>query len=361
MRLVIVGAGVAGLAAAWELRRRRPEIAITVYEKSRGLGGRVATRRREGFVFDHGAQIVKAPTPEILRLLTEELPGAGLRDVALPVWTFDRMGAIAEGDPALNADPKWIYADGLNRLGKLLAEGIDVRREKRVASLGPPAAGDRPPQQYHGGAQVVGGRWSVVDGEGQHLGDADAVLLTPPGPQSAEIVAASALDESVQQALLDELGRARYRRCVSLALAFARPIPRPFYGLVNVDRAHPIAWLALEHAKGPERCPPGHALLIAQMAHRWSLDHWNAPVEALVAPVVELLSGLLGEDLGHPLWCDRQGWRYALPDAAADFKRLNGSGVGLFFAGDFTTELGRVHLAIESGWRAAELIAEALG
>ena len=59
MHLAIVGAGMAGLSAAREMRRRRPDLMITIYEKSRGFGGRVATRRRDGFVFDHGAQVIK--------------------------------------------------------------------------------------------------------------------------------------------------------------------------------------------------------------------------------------------------------------------------------------------------------------
>ena len=44
MKLAIIGAGVAGLAAARALRQRRPDLAITIYEQSRSLGGRVATR-----------------------------------------------------------------------------------------------------------------------------------------------------------------------------------------------------------------------------------------------------------------------------------------------------------------------------
>src|SRR6266545_2001627 len=100
--LAIIGAGVAGLAAARELRQRypdvgkgRPDLDITIYEQSHELGGRVATRRRNGFIFDHGAQNLRAPTPEIARLLTAELPSDQLRDIGLPVWTFDGAGAIA--------------------------------------------------------------------------------------------------------------------------------------------------------------------------------------------------------------------------------------------------------------------------
>src|SRR5437868_1068414 len=136
MQLAIIGAGMAGLAAARALRQRQPGLAITIYEKSRGLGGRAATRRRDGFVFDHGAQYMKAPTPELERLLTADLPAADLIDIGQPVWTFDGAGAIAEGDPAQNADPKWTYRDGLSRLGKLMGAGLDIRREVRVASLG---------------------------------------------------------------------------------------------------------------------------------------------------------------------------------------------------------------------------------
>ena len=54
-------------------------------------------------------------------------------------------------------------------------------------------------------------------------------------------------------------------------------------------------------------------------------------------------------------------WPQALPDGGADFAVLNGGAAGLFFAGDYTAGQGRVHLAIESGWRAAAAIERALG
>jgi renalase len=51
---VIVGAGIAGLLAAVQLKRAG--VNACVLEKGRGLGGRMATRRSDGAVFDHGAQ-----------------------------------------------------------------------------------------------------------------------------------------------------------------------------------------------------------------------------------------------------------------------------------------------------------------
>jgi renalase len=361
MKLAIIGAGVAGLAAARALRQRRPDLAITIYEKSRGLGGRAATRRHAGYIFDHGAQYVKAATPELERLLTAELPAGDLLDIGRPVWTFDGAGVIAEGDPAQNADPKWTYRDGLSRLGKLLGAGLDIQRETRIGSLRRRTADDGRPNDSQAMPAVVGGRWSVVDSAGQKVANADLVLFTPPAPQTADILAASDFDPNAKAALLAELARATYRRCISLALAYDWPITRPFYALVNIDRAHPIAWLALEHAKAPERCPPGHSLLIAQMAARWSLDHWEMPVEELEHLVADQVAALLGEETRAPLWCDVQRWRYALPDSSADFDALNASESGLFFAGDYMSSPGRLHLAIESGWKVASVIERALG
>jgi predicted NAD/FAD-dependent oxidoreductase len=364
MQLAIIGAGVAGLAAARALRQRRPDLTITIYEKSRGLGGRAATRRRDGCIFDHGAQYMKAPTPELERLLTAELPADELLDIGRPVWTFDRTGAIAEGDPAQNADPKWTYRNGLSRLGKLLGAGLDIQRATRIGRIGQRTKDEgRTTDLGADPSSSVVRPWShyeLFDIQQQKIGQADLVLLTPPAPQTADILAASDFDPSVKAALLTALARATYRRCISLALTYERPIARPFYALVNIDRAHPISWLALEHAKAPDRCPPGHSLLVAPLASRWSLDHWETLAGDLERLVAVQVGALLGEDTRAPLWSDVQRWRYALPDSGADFDALNATGSGLFFAGDYTSGQGRLHLAIESGWHVASAIERAL-
>jgi renalase len=381
--IAIIGAGMAGLAAARRLHELRPDLTITVYEKSHALGGRAASRRRGMFLFDHGAQYLKASTPELERLIHTELPGDELLDIARPVWTFDGAGTIAEGDPAQNADPKWSYTTGLATLGELLGEDLDVRREVRVASLRRPKTQDpgaqnqesgtknqelpafddtrrsdhQPPATSNGpSSSVHRPRWVLADTQGQPIGEADVVLLTPPGPQTAEIIGASELPNDQRASIVAELGRVVYRRCLSFALAYPRLIARPFYALVNIDRSHPISWLALEHDKGAQRCPPGHSLLIAQMAPQWSVDHWDILDEQIGPVVAGLIGDLLSEDLDEPLWCDRHGWRYALPDGAASIQALDAPELGLFFAGDYTAGQGRVHIAIEQGWSAAERI-----
>ena len=344
MKLAIIGAGLAGLAAAHKLHHSQAAIEIVIFEKSRGLGGRAASRRLHGATFDHGAQYIKAPTPELEALLREGAARDTLRDIGLPVWTFDQHNQIAEGDPAQNSDPKWTYSDGITRIAKELAQGLDIRQQTRISHI-----------------DQANGSYILFDEQDAIVGVADAVLLTPPAPQTHDLIAASALPSAAQTTVLAELAKVSYRPCLTVTLGYPPQLqPRPFYALVNTDRQHPISWLAYEHLK-PERPSGDQHVVIAQMAPQWSADHWNDALPQLTEQVAALVSTLLHQegtrDLRAPLWSDRQGWRYALPDGRADFDTLNGAIRGLFFAGDYTAGQGRVHLAIEQGWQVAERIA----
>jgi predicted NAD/FAD-dependent oxidoreductase len=344
--VAIVGAGVAGLSAGGALARAGH--LVTVFEKSRGLGGRVTTRRAPGgFAIDHGAQLMKAPSLA-LRALVAAVPDA--TTIEPPVWTFDGAGRLAPGDPTLNAEPSWTWPGGIAALARHLGHGLDVRREVTVAGL----AGE--PGAYR------------VRGEAGEHGPFDAVLLTAPAPQTAAILAASAIDAATRDALQEALAPVRYRPCLSVALAYARRPELPWYAAVNTDRAHPVAWLACEHVK-PERAPAGAGLLLAQMGPSWTERRWDGlpkgfyPGDALPAAAAEvhtIVQGLVGAELGAPLWADAHRWRYALCDAPCGPAALAGV-AGIFVAGDLAVGRGRVHLAIESGWAAAEQIAVAQG
>lgn len=344
--IAIIGAGVAGLAAGRALVRSGHN--VTIFEKSRGLGGRVATRRVAGFAIDHGAQVFKAPTPEF-QALVAEIDGA--RVIAPPVWTFTGTGQISPGDPAQAAEANWTWPGGINTLARHLARGLAVQQEVTITALRQAEAG-----------------YELVDAGGRRSGPFVAVLLTPPAPQTAAILAASAIAPSVQAQLLDALAPVRYRPCLSLAFAYACRPASPWYALLNLDRRHPIAWLACEHIK-PERAPADHGLLLAQMAPAWSEQQWEelprgtygggAPLPAALTAVHRLIGELLGADPGPPLWVDVHRWRYALADAPCAPVASAGL-AGLYVAGDMVVGQGRVHLAIASGWAAAERIAATL-
>ncbi|PSQ99364.1 MAG: NAD/FAD-dependent oxidoreductase [Bacteroidetes bacterium QS_9_68_14] len=356
MSLAIVGAGLSGLAAAYALRDT--DLPVTFFEKSRGVAGRAATRGRGDVRYDHGANHFKTKSDRFESLVRDDLPTDDLEKIRGDVWTFEEDGDIQEGDPEKNAEAKWTYRDGVSRLGKHLAEaaGADVRTETRVTLL-----------SREDGA---GNAWTLTDAEGREHGPFEAVLLTPPAPQTADLLKASRLgDDVLQEHLTGALAPVPYRTQLTLVLAYRRRVERPdgCYGLLNTDGAHEIAWLSFEEEKPGHVPAPGsddtapESVLVAQMGPDWSRPRFRSEREALVPEVTALVGGLLGQDLARPRWADKQGWRYALPEEAADADALaDGAEAGLFFAGDALAGQGRVGAAVESGLDAGARLREAL-
>ena len=341
MDLAIVGAGASGAGAAYRLRESQCD--VTVFEKSRGVCGRAATRRKHGCIYDHGANYVKSASNRVEKLLTETLPTDGLADIEAPVWTFDADGDIGPGEG--RDEHKWTYEAGITQLAKRLFAETDaeIRFETRVAALDRDGAG-----------------WRLHDTDGDALGNFDAVLLTPPAPQTADILAASSWDDPRLETLHDAVDAVPFRTIYTVVLNYDFELDYSWYALLDTDREHEIGWLAREELK-PGHVPDGQTLLIAQMSPAWSTRRYDDPSDEVKADAARLVADLLDDErLADPEWTDRQGWRYALPDDGGDADALAiAEAEGLYVAGDWTVGEGRVHRAVETGLDAADRIAPA--
>ncbi len=150
--VVIVGAGICGLALAQRLQRAG--IKTVVVEKSSGLGGRFATRRTNGGIVDHGISWL-------------EIEGE-----TLPAFAADlvKLGMLVRSP----AQPeKWVSPMGMNQIAKHLAEGLTVEKNRRVTriSIAPGA------ENWH----------LAFDGQASLIA-ASAIVCTQPVPQSLELL-----------------------------------------------------------------------------------------------------------------------------------------------------------------------------
>ncbi|HLZ59269.1 MAG TPA: FAD-dependent oxidoreductase [Ktedonosporobacter sp.] len=330
--IAIIGAGSSGLAAAHTLRDAG--YAVTLFEQSAEVGGRATSRTRDGFTYDHGAQYIKQGSPASVSLITERFRAPDLIDIKQPVWIFDGQGRIQEGDPVQNAEPKWCYRRGLITLARQMAQGLDIHLGTTISRI-----------------QHTANGWCLFVGADPLPDHFDSLLITIPTPEALPLIQVSQLDEHMQERICSHLSQARYNPLLSVMLGY-QPIPRsrPYYALVNIDKAHPISWLAWEHEKTSERAPAGSGLLIAQMAPPYSHEHWQTSDEAIVRDVARLVNTLIDETLPAPYFSDIQSWRYALPTTRANADALNAITlpIGLAFCGDAFVG-GRVHLALEHG------------
>ncbi|WP_408959246.1 NAD(P)/FAD-dependent oxidoreductase [Natrinema sp. 74] len=337
LRIGVVGAGAAAAAAAHALEESAAETESTVLEKSRGLCGRAATRRRDGVVYDYGANYLKSDDERVVDLLTETLDTEGLVDITDPVWTFDADGTVSDGDD--RDDHKWTYRRGLTQVAKRLFARTDatVHRETRVETVIREDDGDS-------------GTWRLEDADGRRWGPFDAVLLNPPAPQTADLVRSADWESPVRETLADAAGAVPYRTIWTGVFHYPFELERPYYALVNSDRDHEVGWISREECK-PGHVPDGETLLIVQAGPEWSVDHYDEPPAANLERLADLTAELLADDrLREPDWTDHQGWRYALPDAGVATEPLRrAERDGLYCLGDWVVGEGRLHAALHNG------------
>ena len=311
MRVAVVGAGLAGLAAARELTAGGHE--VVVFEKSRGLGGRLASRRAEGTVLDHGSPVTAAPAGSALRAVIEEL---GIDD------------RVELGDGVA-------FAAGATRLPKLMAAGLDVRLGVRVAALRP-----------------AGGGLEVGDEQGNTHGVADAVVVTAPAPQAADLLERSPEGGDRVAAL----------RAVVYAPAVMVLLGVRGDGLSWDAAARPSAPIGSVRRESDKGRPPADGVepVVVRMDDPSSaalLDGSDLEALALALPA---LAALLGPAAGDPVWSQVKRWRFAVPEGHGDPEAVNPPGSRIVVAGDTMTGAGfgasDQHRVFDSGVAAARRV-----
>ncbi|WP_436924190.1 NAD(P)/FAD-dependent oxidoreductase [Halosimplex amylolyticum] len=343
-RIGVVGAGAAAAAATYVVDSALPSAEVTVLEKSHGVCGRAATRRRGDVTYDYGANYVTSDDERVVELLTETLDSDGLVEVTEPIHTFDADGNVSEGRDADGR--KWTYRAGLTQIAKRLLGETDaaVHTETRVETL---VRDDE--------------RWRVVDADGGEWGPFDALLLNPPAPQSAELVRDAEWDSPARTALADATEEVPYRTVWTGVLGYEFELDRPYYALINPDGGHDVGWFAREECK-EGHVPDGQSALVAQASPRWSVEHYDEDPTENVAELAELAADVLGDGrLADPDWTDHQGWRYALPDEGVRNGAVDdAAGEDLYAVGDWVAGEARLHAALRNGLDTGERIAHSL-
>lgn len=340
--IAIVGAGVAGLGAAYALRDR--DATVTVFERAERVGGRSATRRTAERTYDTGANYLKEGDDRVTALVTGPL-SSGLVETEGPVWTFDADGAVSPGRD--EDERKWTYESGIATLATRLREaaGATVETGTPVETL-----------------RRTGDGWAVetegTGAGGSSAGESaafDAVVLTPPAPETAALLADADWDHPDRERVRAAAAAVPYRCILSVALGYSHPVERPYYALVNTDREHAMGWLAREECK-PGHVPDGESLLVAQMAPDWSADRFDDGDDAVAADAARRAAALLDDDrLRSPDWHDTVRWRRALPDGGVDAVSVAAArDHDLYPAGDWVAGEARLHAALSSGLEAGE-------
>ncbi len=311
-RIAIIGAGMAGMSCATELQARG--CTVTLFDKGRRPGGRMATRHVEGIgQFDTGAQYFT-------------VRGEGFKERLKPIA---RMGGLARWEAAGKArgSLRYVAVPEMNALAAAFAHGLDIRRSVRIEELD------------HG----EDGNWHLVPREGERLGPFEAVIVALPAPQAASLLQAStAMAAAAEGAVINPSW--------ATMLAFSEPLKLPFE--IALPQTGPLTWIARDSSK-PGR-PVHHECWVLHGGPGWSQAHIEEEPRAVADAMLRAFESAIGRTV-TPVHLDAHRWRHALVETPLGRPFLYDPELRLGACGDWC--LGpRVEFAHDSGVAIAEAV-----
>ncbi|MGB5248301.1 MAG: FAD-dependent oxidoreductase [Gammaproteobacteria bacterium] len=314
-RVAVIGAGLSGLVAARELSKCSE---VTVFEKSRGFGGRMATRYGAGFEFDHGAQFFTARSPEFQAFLEPLIAHGTVACWHARFAELHREQVTSTGDWD-DAYPHYVGAPRMNAIGSFLADGVTIRQNTTVARLERDADG-----------------WRLAESDGSALGRFDWVVCAMPAAQTAALLPADSrlcrLAEQVQM-----------RACYALMLGFDKALSLPWQAALVHDAD--ISWVSVNSSK-PQRTD--RFTLVVHSTNAYADANLDMRLPLVQAHLLREVSELIGIDCGQASFCDLQRWRYANVDKQSGPRCLVDAKMRLAGCGDWLHH-GRVEAAFLSG------------
>ncbi len=268
---------MAGLTAAHRLIAAGHTVKL--FDKGRGVGGRIATRRSPtGRQFDHGAQYFTAKTPEFQAAVDDWVAAGVVAEWNARVVTLTR-GKLAT-DPSDRT--RYVGTPAMNRIAKHLAEGLDVSTGVRATSV-----------------ERVAGRWKLL-ADDVALGEFDGLVVTAPPIQARELLGELAIAD---ECLTNMSG------CWTVMIEFAAPIPVDFDAAFVNDS--PLAWIARNNSK-PGR--DANECWVLHASPAWSEANIDNEPDEVTPPLLAAFATATGASLPASIHQSGHRWRYALPE-----------------------------------------------
>ena len=275
---IIVGAGISGLLAASVLQREGWK--VTVLDKSRGVGGRMATRRVSEGNFDHGAQFFTVRGERFAGLVEGWLEAGVAAE-----WT--RGFADADGQPNEDGHPRYRGAEGMISIPKHIARGLDVRTGETVVRV-------------DGGDEG----WEVACESSLRV-VGNALVLTAPVPQGLDLVSSGSyrLPDRVRR-LLEAIS---YDPCLTLMVLLNGPTSVPEPGGIQI-KGEPLDWIGDNRRKGISEA----AAVMVHAGPKWSRSHFEDDETEVIDSMISLSGDRLGTDLASAaVETSLARWRYS--------------------------------------------------
>ena len=276
-KIAIIGSGMAGATLAYYLQEHAT---VKVFEKSRGLGGRLATRYTDNFMFDHGAPFFKANHPAFKSLLKKLLASG-----AVKIW----QGRFAEINNTVikrayswEASPAhYIGSPKMTSICKFLLKNVECHMETQVTEI----------KKQHDA-------WEIFAAD-RNLGTFDWVIFAIPPSQAVPIIKHKTLMSTA-------LEKVNMKGCFSLMIGTYDTIQSEFD--MAIVKNSDLSWVSFNNTKHHTKDKQS---IVALSTNNWADKNMDRDIEEVKEYLVDKLSAILKYNLKTANYVAIHRWRYA--------------------------------------------------
>lgn len=334
MNVAVVGAGLAGASAAHALVAAGHH--VTAFDKSRGVGGRMSTRRRESDAFDHGAQYFTAHSEAFKAKIADWC------DRGLAASWDGRIVRLAAGQVSEERGDttRYVGMPKMSLLARDLLEGATIACSARIERATREGAGYR-----------------LTTEEGKDAGVFDCVVLASPAAQS-EVLLREGFDTDECRLLADRIRSVEVDPCHAVMVRFRGSVEAGFDGAFVEDEA--LSWMARGASKpgrpdGQTPENPDAESWLLHSAPDWSRAHVDDEADSVGARQLESLTKSLGRPLPEVESVSTHRWLYARTQKPLGEESIWNGEQGIGLCGDWLRG-ARVEDAFLSGQSLAQQI-----
>lgn len=296
--VAVIGSGVSGLTCAQELQKAGYK--VIVLDKSRVVGGRMATRRVSGTRADHGVRYLE-PKGELLQQLIQDLQTQEPLENKLQLWT-NTLYEFKQNQlqPQAISQPYYIMPSGMNTVGKIMAEGLNIQLNSRVESV----------------TITTENNWQChiesTDKNNPELPEivtAKSLVIAIPAPQALMLLESS--DIEFESIFLNQIKSVEYDPCITVMAGYSKEHNPdiPNWKAVTFSDDPILAWVGIDSSK---RLHPTQAVFVIQSNSNFAQQYLEATdLNAVGQKLIDQAANTLLPWLDTPEWIQIHRWRYA--------------------------------------------------
>ena len=276
-KIAVIGAGLSGVTV---VNRMKEKFDIEIFEKSRGVGGRMSTRKEIPYIFDHGAQFFRIKSIEFKNFVSDLFSKNIIQpwEFKLAHFTGNKLKKIKS---IKNGDKFYVGVPNMDSIVKYISRNYYVNLNTKIKKL-----------------MINNYKWYLLDQNKKSHGPYDWIILSLPAKQSLEL-----LTKNVSFFSLVE--KIKMKSCFSLMVGISDSLCLGYDAALIENRD--IAWLAINNSK-PLRTKK--YCLVVNSSFEFADKNINSPKDEVLKHLLDVTSRLINYDLSNVSMAKLHQWMY---------------------------------------------------